>query len=98
MKAWQWTACPETLEKALFINDKAELPTAKKPLSGGEVLVRVHYAALNPVDWKIQTNGIIVTKYPAVLGTDATGVVKEVGEDVTAFAVGDRVYVFLCRV
>ena len=62
----------------------------------GELLVEVRAVGLNPVDWKIQTNGIIVTDYPAVLGTDATGVVKEVGEGITAFAVGDRVYVLLC--
>ena len=56
-----------------------------------EVLIRIEAAALNPVDWKIQAYGLFIEKFPAVLGTDSAGIVKEVGEGVTGFSVGDRV-------
>ena len=59
--------------------------------SSGEILVKVEATALNPLDWKIQAYGLIVEKYPAILGFDGAGTVVEVGEDVTSFAVGDRV-------
>ncbi|GJE89860.1 zinc-binding alcohol dehydrogenase family protein [Phanerochaete sordida] len=57
----------------------------------GEVLIEIHAAALNPSDWKIQALGILVTKFPIVLGIDSAGIVKKVGAGVTNVAVGDRV-------
>lgn len=57
----------------------------------GEILVRNHAIAANPVDWKVQEYGIIVNKYPTVLGSDGAGVVTAVGPSVTKFKVGDRV-------
>ncbi len=60
----------------------------------GELLVEIHATALNPVDWKIQVYGYFIQDFPAVLGTDAAGVVKELGEGVTSFAIGDKVYVY----
>jgi len=55
-------------------------------------LVKIHSTALNPVDWKIQKYGIIVTHYPAVLGTDASGTIESVGEKVQIFSAGDNVF------
>lgn len=55
-----------------------------------EVLVKIKSTALNPVDWKIQTLGVFVSDYPAILGTDAAGVVEEVGDDVTSLTKGDK--------
>ncbi|KAF9260469.1 GroES-like protein, partial [Marasmius fiardii PR-910] len=57
----------------------------------GELVVKIKGAALNPVDWKIQSHGIFVAKYPAVLGTDIAGDVEELGEGVEGFSKGDRV-------
>ncbi|KAG8682132.1 hypothetical protein FRC09_016991, partial [Ceratobasidium sp. 395] len=57
-----------------------------------EVLVRVTAAAINPVDWKIIDNGVIVEDYPAVLGTDGAGTIESVGPDVTTLHRGDRVF------
>lgn len=57
----------------------------------GEVLVEIHATALNPVDWKIQAFDFFIKDYPAVLGTDAAGIVKKVGAGVTNVAVGDKV-------
>ncbi|TCD60664.1 hypothetical protein EIP91_009724 [Steccherinum ochraceum] len=57
----------------------------------GEVLVRIESTGLNPLEWKVQTYGVQVTHYPAILGADPAGVVVEVGEGVSNLAVGDRV-------
>ncbi|KAG2157905.1 chaperonin 10-like protein [Suillus bovinus] len=57
----------------------------------GQLLVKIESAALNPADYKIKDTGMIVTNYPAVLGTDIAGIVEEVGEGVQNFRKGDRV-------
>ncbi|KAJ3512077.1 hypothetical protein NLJ89_g3734 [Agrocybe chaxingu] len=58
----------------------------------GEILIKIKAAALNPADWKIQKYGIIVEEFPVILGFDVAGDVEEVGEGVTEFAKGDRVF------
>ena len=58
----------------------------------GEVLVEVHATALNPVDWKIREWNLFNLEYPLVLGHDAAGIVRKVGEGVTNVSVGDKVY------
>lgn len=68
-----------------------EIPTPE----AGELLVEIHATALNPIDWKMSAEGFfssLLHSYPAVLGGDAAGIVKAVGEGVTQFAVGDKVY------
>ncbi len=59
----------------------------------GQVLVRVKAAGVNPVDTYIRS-GIYANRppLPYTPGSDAAGVVEAVGEGVTAFAPGDRVY------
>ena len=58
-----------------------------------EVLVRVHAAALNAVDYKIRKGGSWAgVKPPAILGYDASGVVEAVGACVRAFKPGDEVF------
>lgn len=61
-----------------------------------EVLVRVHAAGINPVDWKsLQGTGVrgfFDPSSPMVLGWDVAGEVVELGAGVTRFAVGDRVF------
>ncbi|OJA10916.1 hypothetical protein AZE42_08239 [Rhizopogon vesiculosus] len=58
----------------------------------GEVLVRLQATALNPFDAKIHREGTFVDSYPAVLGTDGAGIVEQVGEGVTRFDPGDRIF------
>lgn len=54
-------------------------------------MVKNHAVATNPVDWKMQKFGYWVEKYPAILGSDVSGVVDAVGSDVKHFQKGDRV-------
>ncbi|KQQ78164.1 alcohol dehydrogenase [Xanthomonas sp. Leaf131] len=61
----------------------------------GQVAVKVKYAAINPVDWKMR-NGVmkIVTgrQFPRAMGMDLSGVVLAVGQGVTRFKPGDAVF------
>lgn len=60
-----------------------------------EVLLRVHAAGVNPVDWKIRQGmmkGMISIQFPYTPGTDLAGVIEEVGSGVTTFQKGQAVY------
>jgi len=73
---------------------------APRPVAGvGEALVRVHAASLNapdlylrdgyralPPEWRPSPD------FPLILGTDISGVVAAVGENVSDFSVGDEVF------
>jgi NADPH:quinone reductase-like Zn-dependent oxidoreductase len=64
-------------------------------IAADEVLIRVHAAAINPVDWKIREghlDGFLHHKLPLILGWDVSGVVEAIGPEVTTFQVGDPVY------
>jgi len=62
----------------------------------GEVLVRVHAAGINPVDWKIREGhlkGLLAHTFPLILGWDVSGVVEAVGRaGVIRLKVGDEVF------
>lgn len=64
-------------------------------LKATDVLVEVHAAGVNPIDYKIR-NGefklILPFKLPVPLGCDLAGVVVKVGAKVTAFKPGDEVF------
>lgn len=64
-------------------------------LAEGDVLVRVHAAGINPVDWKVRQGYLrqmIPYTLPFIPGWDVSGVVEEVGPGAQGFAVGDEVY------
>src|SRR5437899_6153425 len=61
----------------------------------GEVLVRVHAAGVNPIDWKVREGHMKdfwPHKFPLILGWDLSGVVEEFGIGVSRFKIGDEVY------
>jgi len=62
-----------------------EVPSVSKP---HHVLVKVSAAAINPVDYKLP---FIMTN-KKVVGLDFSGVVTQVGSEVTHFAVGDSIF------
>ena len=71
-----------------------EAPTPN--LGPGDILVEVHAASVNPVDYKIRNGGYVgEDKLPLTLGRDISGEVGRVGAEVTAFKKGDAVYAML---
>jgi NADPH:quinone reductase-like Zn-dependent oxidoreductase len=61
----------------------------------GEVLIRVHAAGVNPIDWKVREGHMKdfwPHKLPLILGWDLSGVVEELGSGVSRFKIGDEVY------
>jgi len=67
-----------------------------RPVPGpGELLIKVFATSVNPVDWKIRKGNlkmIISKKFPKILGIEFAGTVEEVGENVTGFIKGQRVF------
>ena len=60
----------------------------------GEVLIRTAATSVNPVDIKRRSGvmkDMFPVEFPGILGSDVSGVVREVGPGVTGFAPGDRV-------
>jgi NADPH2:quinone reductase len=91
--------------KAVVINefggaDKLQFQDIPAPTpEAGEVQIKVAYAGVNPVDWKIREGFLqdwLPHVFPVTLGWDAAGVVSAVGEDVSSFKVGDPVWAY-CR-
>lgn len=61
----------------------------------GEILVRVHAAGVNPVDWKIRAGllqGVYQFPFPLILGFDVAGTVEQLGKGVSTVQVGDAVF------
>lgn len=90
---------PSTFKAALLqgpLGHHAVSDRSLSPLEPGEVAIKVTATAINPVDWKIRDQGILIgddkSKYPAVLGSDAAGEIVDVGSSVTGFTKGDRVF------
>jgi NADPH:quinone reductase-like Zn-dependent oxidoreductase len=60
-----------------------------------EVLVRVHAAGVNPLDWKVragQLKGVMRHNLPLIPGWDVSGVVEEIGAGVARLKKGDEVF------
>jgi zinc-binding alcohol dehydrogenase family protein len=55
-----------------------------------DLLVEVRAVSVNPVDTKVRAGTF--TKEPKILGWDATGIVREIGSEVTLFQPGDEVF------
>ena len=64
-------------------------------LGPGEVLVKTAAASMNPVDYKMRSGEAkerFPVEFPGILGRDVSGIVAAVGDGVTNFAIGDRVF------
>ena len=61
------------------------------------VLVRVHASSVNPIDWKLR-KGLLSPlwnlRFPVIWGSDFSGVVDQVGSNVSLFKPGDEIYGF----
>jgi len=76
--------------------DKVEFAEMPKPaLKPDEILVQVHAAGLNPIDYMIPKGTfkpIMPIQLPQVVGSDLAGIVVEAGSRVTRFKPGDAVF------
>ena len=85
--------------KAAFIHETGEpsvfqygdLPTPEP--GPGQVLVKIGAAAVNPIDTYIRSGAVALPiEFPYICGCDLAGTVEAVGEGVSRFATGDRVW------
>lgn len=72
------------------------LEDVSRPEPGpGEVLVRVHAAGVNPIDYKVRDGAVPLWRdlgLPATMGFDVSGEVATLGDGVGSFKPGDDVY------
>lgn len=82
--AWLTTKCGHPFE----VGD-APMPTPGE----NQLTVRTRAVAFNPADSAMQTKGLMIETYPAILGCDAAGEVVAMGAKAAelGFKVGDRV-------
>lgn len=85
--------------KAVVLNKKnedLEIKDVPMPeIDEDDVLVKVKYAGVNPLDNMIVREEVkLITpyKYPLVMGNEFSGIVEKTGSSVTDFTEGDRVY------
>lgn len=77
--------------KVVMINQNAQKPK----ITDNQVLVRMHAAAVNPVDWKIRAGylqSFRPVQFPFTLGMDFSGIIEEVGASAPHFKKHDAVF------
>lgn len=77
--------------REVLVSEKVPVPK----ITDDEVLIRVHAAGVNPVDWKMRAGYLkemLPNKFPLILGWDVSGTVAKAGSNVTRLNVGDEVY------
>lgn len=81
--------------------DVLQIDDYPKPEVGRrDVLIRVHAAGLNPIDWRIRSGSlrfVLPLRPPVVPGYDVSGVVEAVGSEISSLRVGEEVFSFLDR-
>lgn len=94
MKAWQLAAYNPDVHAAV---DSLTLVEIRVPSlsDGNQVLIKVNYAAINPIDYKLFTGGFHnacpIENFPYTPGFDVAGSVAAVGDSVKRIKVGDKV-------
>lgn len=90
MKAWKLPAFNEDPAEAIKSLTLEEVPIPS-PLEPDQVLLKVNYASVNPIDWKLFTGGyqsmFPIASFPYTPGFDVAGVVKE--STSSSFSKGD---------
>lgn len=78
-------------DEVVTMNTNKSIPA----VSHGQLLIKMHAADLNPVDWKIRAGYMQKMRplnLPVTLGMDFSGTVENIGEGVTNFKIGAEVY------
>ncbi len=77
--------------REVLVSEKVPVPE----ITDDEVLIKVHAAGVNPVDWKVRAGYLkemIPYQFPLILGWDVSGTVVKKGSNVTRLSVDDEVY------
>ncbi len=73
-----------------------EIKELEKPVpNDNQVLIKIKFAGINPVDTKVRAGTSGISKQlqlPAILGFDVSGIIENVGKNVTGFKTGDEVF------
>lgn len=77
--------------EVLEVNQSVLQPSPAK----NQILVEIHAASINPVDWKIRQGffkDMVPLQFPVTLGGDFAGIVKAIGDEVSEYKIGDEVF------
>lgn len=88
MRAIGYKSAKPVTEADALLDLEVPMPQAK----GLDLLVEVKAVSVNPVDTKVRRNQAPENGQARILGFDAAGVVKSVGEGVSLFKPGDEVF------
>jgi NADPH:quinone reductase-like Zn-dependent oxidoreductase len=100
--AWlpAWSSAGEARMRAAVVEGgRIRVESVARPAPRrDEVLVKIHFAGVNPADWKRASGhpedariGQVRPGDPAIPGLDASGVIVAVGRDVTTYKSGEEV-------
>jgi NADPH:quinone reductase-like Zn-dependent oxidoreductase len=77
-------------------SEKLVLETIPRPVpKANEVLIKVHFAGVNPVDWKFRAGYLkdfMPVQLPFVPGIDVSGTIEELGSEVKGLKKGQAVF------
>ncbi|MGK0274673.1 MAG: NADPH:quinone reductase-like Zn-dependent oxidoreductase [Ilumatobacter sp.] len=76
-------------------NDPEVVEMDRPDLPNDSVMVEVHAASINPIDWIVMAGyvqAMLPYELPWIVGYDVSGVVVEVGPDAQGFSIGDEVF------
>jgi NADPH:quinone reductase-like Zn-dependent oxidoreductase len=86
--------------KAVYFNEHGDIDNIKvgevkvPPVHSNEVLIESKYAALNHLDlFTIKGVPGLTLSMPHIMGSDGSGIIKEVGDEVSLCSPGDRVLI-----
>jgi NADPH:quinone reductase-like Zn-dependent oxidoreductase len=93
VRVWPWAIAPVSII-ASSVSSMPFLVAIQSP--NRSIQRRIATAGLNPMDWFMTADADIAVRFglslPAGFGTDYAGVVDQIGDGVTGFARGDRVF------
>ena len=77
-------------------SEKLVLESTPRPMpSATEILIKVHFAGVNPIDWKFRAGllkNYMPVQLPSVPGIDVSGTIEELGSEVKTLKKGQAVF------
>jgi len=77
-------------------SEKLVLETISRPVpKANEVLIKVHFAGVNPIDWKLRAGFLkdyMPLQLPSIPGIDVSGTIEELGPGVQTLKKGQAVF------